>query len=73
MFFLSLGSLGTLKTFAFSGADPRFTWKAASVAANLALKKAAPAAWQIDIIGIHEAFSAQTLAKEGIRNDREGS
>jgi len=59
---LNLESLGTLKAFAFSGADPRYAWKAASVAATLALKKAGLTIKQIDLIEIHEAFAAQTLA-----------
>jgi acetyl-CoA C-acetyltransferase len=59
---LNLEALGTLKAVAFSGADPRYAWKAASVAATLALKKAGLTIKQIDLIEIHEAFAAQTLA-----------
>ena len=59
---LNLESLGTLKAFAFSGADPRYAWKAASAAATLTLKKAGLTVKQIDLIEIHEAFAAQTLA-----------
>ena len=59
---LNLEPLGTLRAFAFSGADPRSAWKAASVAATMALKKAGLTIGQIDLIEIHEAFAAQTLA-----------
>jgi len=59
---LSRKSLGTLKAFAFSGADPRSAWKSASVAATMALKKAGLTVQQIDLIELHEAFAAQTLA-----------
>ena len=59
---LNLEPLGTLKAFAFSGADPRSTWKSASVAATLALKKAGVTIQEIDLIEIHEAFAVQALA-----------
>jgi acetyl-CoA C-acetyltransferase len=59
---LNLESWGTLKAFAFSGADPRYAWKAASAAATLALKKAGLTIQQIDLIEIHEAFAVQALA-----------
>ncbi|MGQ9646315.1 MAG: hypothetical protein ACUVWO_07245 [Thermodesulfobacteriota bacterium] len=59
---LSLEPLGTLRAFAFSGADPRSTWKAASLAATMPLKKAGLTIGQIDLIEIYEAFAAQTLA-----------
>jgi acetyl-CoA C-acetyltransferase len=59
---LNLEPLGALKAFAFSGADPRFAWKAATSAATQALKKAELTIQQIDLIEIHEAFAAQTLA-----------
>jgi len=59
---LGLEPWGTLRAFAFSGADPRSAWKAASVAANLALKKAGLTVKQMDLIEIHEAFAAQALA-----------
>jgi acetyl-CoA C-acetyltransferase len=59
---LNLESLGTLKAFALSGADPRFAWKAASLAVSQALKKAGLTIQQMDLIEVHEAFAAQTLA-----------
>jgi acetyl-CoA C-acetyltransferase len=59
---LNLEPLGTLKAFAFSGADPCSAWKAASVAATMALKKAGLTVGQVDLIEIHEAFAAQVLA-----------
>jgi acetyl-CoA C-acetyltransferase len=59
---LNLSSWGTLKAFAFSGADPRYAWKAASAAATMALKKAGLTIQQIDLIEIHEAFAVQALA-----------
>jgi len=59
---LTLESLGMLKAFAFSGADPRFAWKAASLAVTQALKKAGLTVHQMELIEIHEAFAAQALA-----------
>lgn len=51
-----------LKTFAFSGADPRYAWKSVTAAVNLALNKAALTLKQIGLIEVHEAFAAQALA-----------
>jgi acetyl-CoA C-acetyltransferase len=59
---LNLQPLGTLKAVGFGGADPRFTWKAASAAGAAALKKAGLTIDQIDLFEIHEAFAVQTLA-----------
>ena len=59
---LNLKPMAYLRSFAFSGADPRYTWKSASVAADIALKKASLTIDQIDLIEIHEAFAAQALA-----------
>jgi acetyl-CoA C-acetyltransferase len=59
---LNLKPMAYLRSFAFSGADPRYTWKSASVAADIALKKARLTIDQIDLIEIHEAFAAQVLA-----------
>jgi acetyl-CoA C-acetyltransferase len=51
-----------LKSFAFSGADPRYTWQAVPSAVNKALKNAKLAVKQLDLIELHEAFAAQVLA-----------
>jgi acetyl-CoA C-acetyltransferase len=59
---LNLEPLGTLRAFVFSGADPRYAWRAASVAATLALEKGGLTIKQMDLIEIHEAFAAQALA-----------
>jgi len=59
---LNIEPMAYMKSFAFSGADPRYTWKSASAAVNIALKKAGLTLDQIDLIEIHEAFAAQALA-----------
>jgi len=59
---LNLKPMAYLRTFAFSGADPRYTWKSASAAVDMALKKAELTLDQIDLIEIHEAFAVQALA-----------
>jgi len=59
---LNVKPMAYIRNFAFSGADPRYTWKSASAAANMALKKAELTLDQIDLIEIHEAFAAQALA-----------
>jgi acetyl-CoA C-acetyltransferase len=59
---LGIKPMGYVKSFAFSGADPRYTWKSASTAADIALKKAGLTLDQVDLIEIHEAFAAQILA-----------
>jgi acetyl-CoA C-acetyltransferase len=51
-----------LSSFAFGGADPRYAWKSASAAVDIALEKAGLTIDQIDLIEIHEAFAAQVLA-----------
>lgn len=59
---LNLKPLASVKAFAYSGADPRMAWKSVTVAINMALKKTGLTMKQIDLIEIHEAFSAQVLA-----------
>jgi len=59
---LKLKPMACLSSFAFSGADPLYAWKSASVAVDIALKKAGLTIDQIDLIEIHEAFAAQILA-----------
>lgn len=59
---LNLKPLSSVKAFAYSGADPRMAWKSVTVAVNIALKKTGLTLKQIDLIEIHEAFSAQVLA-----------
>jgi len=59
---LNLKPMAYLRTFAFSGADPRYTWKSASTAVEMVLKKSGLTLDQIDLIEIHEAFAAQILA-----------
>jgi len=51
-----------LRAFTFSGADPRYAYKSAPAAINLALKKTGLSLDQIDLIELHEAFAAQALA-----------
>jgi acetyl-CoA C-acetyltransferase len=59
---LNIEPVAYLRSFAFSGADPRNAWRAASAAVNMALKKAGLTLDQIDLIELHEAFAAQVLA-----------
>ncbi|MBI4296394.1 MAG: acetyl-CoA C-acyltransferase [Chloroflexi bacterium] len=59
---LNAKPLAYLKAFAFSGADPRYAWKSVPTAVAAALKKAGLSIEQIDLIELHEAFAAQTLA-----------
>lgn len=59
---LNAEPMAYLRSFAFSGADPRYAWKAVPVAVNVALKKAGLSLDQIDLIELHEAFAAQVLA-----------
>jgi len=51
-----------LKSFAFSGSDPRYTWKSVPAAVNKALEKAGITLNQVGLIELHEAFAAQALA-----------
>jgi len=59
---LNIEPMAYIRSFAFSGADPRHTWKSASAAANIALEKAGLTLNQIELIELHEAFAAQALA-----------
>jgi len=59
---LNIKPMAYIRNFAFSGADPRYTWKSASTAVDMALKKAELTLDQIDLIELHEAFAAQALA-----------
>jgi len=59
---LGLKPLASVKAFAYSGVDPRMAWKSVTVAVNMTLKKTGLTLKQIDLIEIHEAFSAQILA-----------
>ena len=59
---LKLQPMAYLKSFAFSGADPRYTWKSVPAAINKALSKAGLTIDQIELIELHEAFAAQVLA-----------
>jgi acetyl-CoA C-acetyltransferase len=59
---IGVAPMAYLKSFAFSGADPRYTWKAVPTAVNEALQKAGLTLEQIDLIELHEAFAAQVLA-----------
>lgn len=59
---LGIKGLARIKSFAFKGVDPRFAWKSATASINSALGKAKLTIEQIDLIEIHEAFAAQTLA-----------
>ena len=59
---LGINPLASIKGFAYSGADPREAWKSVTLAVNQALQKTGISLAQIDLIEIHEAFSAQILA-----------
>ncbi len=59
---LGLKPLAYVKAFSFSGADPRYAYKATAGAVNEALNKAGLKLEDIDLIEIHEAFAAQVLA-----------
>ena len=59
---LNIKAMAYIKSFAFSGADPRYTWKAVPAAVDMALKKAGLTLDQAELIEIHEAFAAQALA-----------
>ena len=59
---LGVEPMAYLKSFAFSGADPRYTWQAVPVAVDKALAAASLTLEQIDLIELHEAFAAQVLA-----------
>lgn len=59
---LNLEPMAYLRSFAFSGADPRLAWKAVPAAVDMALSKAELTLDQIDLIELHEAFATQVLA-----------
>ena len=59
---LNIEPMAYVRSFAFSGADPRYAYKSVPDAINMALKKTGLTLDQIDLIEIHEAFAAQTLA-----------
>jgi acetyl-CoA C-acetyltransferase len=59
---LKLKPLAIVKGFAFSGADPRYAWRAATAAVKKVLQKTGLNLDQIDLIEVHEAFAAQALA-----------
>jgi acetyl-CoA C-acetyltransferase len=59
---IGIEPLGYLRSFAMSGADPRYTWKGVPAAVRKALEKAELTLDEIDLIEIHEAFAAQVLA-----------
>lgn len=59
---LNMEPMAYLRSFAFSGADPRYAWKAVPAAVNMALKKAGLTRDVVDLIELHEAFAAQVLA-----------
>lgn len=59
---LNIAPMAYLRDFAFSGVDPRYAWKAVSTAVDKVLKRTGITLDQIELIEIHEAFAAQTLA-----------
>jgi len=59
---LNLKPMAYIRSFAFGGADPRYTWRSASESVKIALKKAGLTLDQIDLIELHEAFAAQVKA-----------
>ena len=59
---LKIAPMAYLREFALSGVDPRYTWKAVTNAVGAVLARADLTLDRIDLIEIHEAFAAQTLA-----------
>jgi len=59
---LNIKPMAYVRSFAFAGADPRYAWKSAPAAVDMALKRAGLTIDQIDLIELHEAFAAQVLA-----------
>ncbi|MFC2069690.1 thiolase family protein [Chloroflexota bacterium] len=59
---LKIKPMAYVKSFAFSGADPCYAWKAVPAAVNIALQKAGLTLDEIELIELHEAFAAQALA-----------
>ena len=59
---IGVAPMAYLKSFAFSGADPRYTYQAVPTAVNEALQNTGLTLEQIDLIELHEAFAAQVLA-----------
>lgn len=59
---LGVKPLAYIRAFAWSGVDPRETWKAVPVAVGKALAKVGLTLDKIDLIEIHEAFATQVLA-----------
>ena len=59
---LNIKPMAYLKSFAFSGTDPRYAWRTIPLAVDMALQKAGLTLEQIDLIELHEAFAAQVLA-----------
>jgi acetyl-CoA C-acetyltransferase len=59
---LGLEPMAYVKSYALSGTDPRYTWKALPIAVDKALEKTELTLDQIDLIEIHEAFAVQVLA-----------
>ena len=59
---LGVKPMAYIRSFAWSGTDPRYTWRAVPIAVSKALAKAGITLDMIDLIEIHEAFAAQVLA-----------
>lgn len=59
---LNVKPMAYLRAFAFSGVDPRYAWRAVPAAVDKVMKQTGLTLNQIDLIEIHEAFAAQTLA-----------
>ena len=59
---LHIKPMAYLRAFAFSGTDPRYAWKSLTEAVEKALKKSELTLEQINLLELHEAFAAQTLA-----------
>ena len=59
---LNIKPMAYIRSFAWSGTDPRYTWKAVPEAVSKALSKAGLTLDRIDLIELHEAFAAQVLA-----------
>jgi acetyl-CoA C-acetyltransferase len=59
---LGIQPMAYVKAFAFSGADPRYAYKATPVAVKAVLEKTGKKLEDMDLFEIHEAFAAQVLA-----------
>lgn len=67
---LGFEPLGTIRSYAFAGLDPKRMGLGPAYATPIALKKAKVAFKDIQLIEINEAFAAQVIANERVFRDR---